>query len=92
MPAEMIFCRVGDTVISEAEMGQKLADGLGIPHSDIHLEGERRFVLGETGVTVSLVVDENHNPIVATVEISINSKVEHVSQLCKTFRAMGWVL
>ncbi|MBC8876523.1 MAG: hypothetical protein H8E44_44410 [Planctomycetes bacterium] len=92
MPAEMIFCCVGDTMISEAELCQKLADGLGIPHSDIHLEGERRFVLGETGIAVSLVVDENHNPMVATADISINSKVEHVTRLCKTFREMGWVL
>jgi len=92
MPAEMIFCRLGDTVIFEAELRQKLADSLGIPDSDVRLEGQRRFELGETGITVLLDLDENGNPIVATADISINAKVEHVTQLCKTFQALGWVL
>ncbi|MBC8876521.1 MAG: hypothetical protein H8E44_44400 [Planctomycetes bacterium] len=92
MPSELIFCCVGDAVVSEAELRQGLAEGLGIPHSDVVLEGEGRFVLGETGVTVSLDIDENGNPTVATADISINAKVEHVTQLCKTFQALGWVL
>lgn len=92
MPSEIVFCNVDETVISEDELRQRLADGLGIPHSDIRLEGGRRFVLGETGIGVSLVGDEDHHPMVATADISINTKIEHVTQLCKTFREMKWVL
>lgn len=92
MPSELIFCCVGDTVISEAELGQKLAEGLGIPDSDVLHEGGGRLVLGQTGIAVSLDLDENHNPSVATATISHKAKVQHVTRLCNTFRAMGWVL
>lgn len=92
MPNKMTFRRAGETVVSEAELRQILAEGLGVPHSDVMLDGQRRFVLGETGITVSLDLDENRNPMVATAEIPFDAKIEHVPRLCRVFREMDWAL
>jgi len=73
------------------ELCQKLAGALGVPHSKVLREDAGRFALGETGISVSLVLDEDRNPTVATATFSYDAKIKHVTGLCRAFRALDWV-
>jgi hypothetical protein len=92
MPSEVTFCRVDDTVVtSEMELCQKLAEAMGVPHSELLHKGGGQFAFGETGISVSLVLDEDRNPTVVTATLSHSAEIKHVTRLCRSFREMGWV-
>jgi len=90
MPARVFFRRRDDTVISEADLRQRLADALGLPHNDNLRESNESFILGETGIAISLALDESGNPVEARAEIPMTTDPRHVSPLFNAFRAMGW--
>lgn len=92
MSSELTFCRVDGEVIAEAELSRRLAEGLGVPHSEVLHQRAERLVLGETGITLSLVLDDNGHPMDAMATIPFDARIVHVTRLCKIFRAMGWVL
>jgi hypothetical protein len=91
MPAPLVFVAADDAPdISATELHHRLDDQFDLTHSEELRESGRRFELGETGITVSFVLDENGSPMAAVAELADNPLIEHVTRLCKTFKALGW--
>jgi len=74
-----------------ASLRQKLGDSRGsCPGAETNWNDG--FAFDELGIAVSVTPDQSGNLAIARVQVSDSARIGHISEVFKTFIALGWAL
>jgi len=93
MPAELAFSTDSDSCLLAVEqLRGVLSSDLDLPCNLEHRKTEQRLILGESGIVLSLALNDDSVPTSAVAEISLDAEIGHITQLCGVFRTLRWML
>jgi len=91
MSKELLFCPGEDFIFpSPQELARSLAAKLGSPRAIDVVEDGTAIEVAEFGITLSLIFNAGSGVIGAMTTLHSSVNLDHVDELCKAFRALGW--
>jgi len=91
MSKELFFCPGEDYVFpSPEELARSLAAELGSPHAVNIVEDGTALELAEFGITLSLIFNAGRGVIGAITTLPSSVNLDHIAELCRAFKALGW--